>query len=246
MASQLEKLAYEVKYTAGSYLDSLMSIPIWFGEKILKSSQRVLRKNNHDFLNPDDIMKNSPLYKKRQNMRDSLDTRPGALYVQSNIVAMVPFFLVGMPAAEAAAGVIENAVPEASELSKNIGISLSTLACQMATIYAAFTMSEARVNKQKYLNENGKLSMKKIGKMSWNTVKTFWKFDLSYITAKTALQTAYLLNDQDPWEASAIADALALPAWYTVAIALGLRGGLIETKKTEELYRKKLNKQTNN
>ncbi len=235
MTSQLEKLAYEAKYTVGTYLDSLMSVPIWAGEKIIRGSKRLIGKEGSE-LTSDEIFKRSPIYRTRRRLRDSLDTRPGALYVRSNLLAAVPFLAIGMPAAELADKGIEDIIPYAPELGKCLVNSLITLSAQMITGYSSYVAFEVHANPQKYHGENGKLNTSRIAKTAWDTIKTFWKFDLTYITGKTALQTAYLMNGQDPWEASAVADGLVIPVWYSVAIPLGLRGGLIETNKTSEIY----------
>tara|TARA_Y100000310_G_scaffold341676_1_gene441616 strand:- start:13226 stop:13372 length:147 start_codon:yes stop_codon:yes gene_type:complete len=47
----MSKLAYDVKYTAGSYLDAAISIPISTGRGISKLSEIVLGDRCPDFLN---------------------------------------------------------------------------------------------------------------------------------------------------------------------------------------------------
>jgi len=232
--SKLEKTAYFAKYTAGSYLDALSCVPIWAAEKIAQGSEKVLGDKNPKFLSVDYTHENSQIYKGRERLRDSLDTRPGALFLQSNIIGVIPFITAGMPAAELAQSGIEEYLSDASELTKCVLNSLCTLGAQMAAGYGTFMANEIRVNKQKYVNENGRLSISKIGKGTLNTAKAFLKFDLSYTAGKTAGQTFMLYQGQDPWKASGIFDSLVIPLWYAISIPLGLNNGVIETKQTQE------------
>jgi hypothetical protein len=227
---------YEAKYTVGTYADCAMSIPIWAAEKIGQSARMILGNRTPEFFDVGKMSERSEIYRVREKLRENLDTRPGALYVQSNVLALVPFVAVGMPAAELANSGIEGLMSDAPELAKCAVNSVVTLGAQMATGYTGFMMNEVRTNRKKYVGKDGKLSAKKIGAGFWNTVKTFWKFDLSYIVAKLGLQTRYLMTGRDPWAASIEADGLAVPLWYVVAVPLGLKGRIIETKDSERVY----------
>ena len=94
--------------------------------------------------------------------------------------------------------------------------------------------NEIRVNKHKFTNQEGKLSVKKIGNGFKNAVKAFLTFDLSYIASKTVGQSVLLYQGRSPGMASAIFDSIVIPAWYTVAIPLGLKNNVIETKETRK------------
>ena len=230
--SKLDKIKYCVKYTGGSYLDLFSSVPIWASEKIAQASNRLFGEKNPRFLSEDYIHQNSSVYKSRERLRNNLDTEPGALFLQSNIIGALPFFIAGIPAAELAQQGIEKYLSEAPKIIQYTTNSLSTLLTQMAVGYTAFMANEIRVNKQKYV-ENGKLSAKKIGNGFKNAVKAFLSFDLSYVLAKTGGQSLLLAQGKDPWKASGIFDSLAIRLWYALGIGIGLNKGVIETRETK-------------
>jgi hypothetical protein len=232
--SKLDKIMYCVKYTGGSYLDALSSMPIWTSEKIAQASHKVFGERNPRFLSEDYIHENSPVYKGRRKLRDNLDTKPGALFLQSNIIGAIPFVIAGMPAAEFTQQEIEKYLSEAPKIVQYTSASLATLLSQMVVGYTVFMANEVRVNKQKYVNENGKLSARKIGNGLKNAIKAFLTFDLSYIGAKTGGQSLLLAQGKDPWKASGMFDALAIPAWYALGIGISLKSGVIETKETKK------------
>lgn len=231
--SKLDKMIYCVKYTGGSYLDALSSIPTWASEKMAQASHKIFGEKNPRFLSEDYIHENSLIYKGRRKLEDNLDTKPGALFLQSNIIGVIPFVIAGMPAAEFAQQGIERYLSEAPKIVQYTSISLTTLLSQMIVGYTAFMANEIRVNKQKYVGENGKLSTRKIGERFKNAIKAFLTFDLSYIGAKTGGQSLLLAQGKNPWKASGIFDALAIPAWYALSIGIGIKSGVIETKETK-------------
>jgi hypothetical protein len=211
----LEKLTYDCKYTLGSYADALISVPISLAKR-LSSNWETCKAN-------------SPTYRLRESLRDKLDTEPGVKYLQSNVVGAIPFFVVGMPAAEAAESLIELYSSEMGELTKGFANSICTLTAQMVVGYSGFMANEIRNNPTKY-RIDGKLNSKKMVVGFGNVIKAFLKFDLTYAVAKTALQTHFLFVGKDPWKASGIADSIATPLWYLVTIPLGLRNGIIEAE----------------
>lgn len=237
--SQLEKILYCGKYTAASYLDALVSMPIWAAEKVSKGSEMIFTYKTPKFFSWEKIQEESPVYRFRENLRDSLDTKPGVLFLQSNLIASIPFVVVGMPAAEFAYDIIEMYVSNAPETVKYATNSLITLAVQMLTWYTIFMVNEVRVNKEKYISENNRLSIKKIGTGLKNAVKAFLSFDLSYIGAKVLGQSGLLVKGSEPWQASGIFDVLSAPIWHTVAISFGLRNNLIETKQTRKWHKER-------
>ena len=241
--SKLEKAVYYTKYTVGSYVDAIASIPIWLVEKTSKRSERILGERNPNFLSWNHIKSGSEIYNGREKLREKLDTKPGALFIQSNVIGAIPFFLVGMPAAELAQEGIDTYLSRASEIVQYATNSAVTLTAQMVTGYTGFMVNEVRTNKQKYVNENMKLSAKKIGSGLAKTVKAFLSFDIPYIVGKLGGQSYLLSKGKDPWIASGIFDSLAIPAFSIVAIPLGLWSGVIETKQTKK--RKKKNKVEN-
>ncbi len=232
--SRLEKIVYYGEYTAGSYLDAAISIPIWTAEQVSRGSEKLLKDKIPNFLSLDYTKSNSPVYKCRESLRDKLDTKPGVAFLQSSMAGLVPFFLAGMPAAEIAQKGIDSYMPNAPELMKYTVNSFITLGAQMATSYIAFMASEIKTNLQKYVGEDNKISPKKVWSGFKIAVKTFLSFDLSYIGFKAVGQSALLAAGKDPWKASGIADSVAIPVWYVVAIPLGLSKGLIETKHTKK------------
>ncbi|MFH1585754.1 MAG: hypothetical protein ABIB79_03235 [archaeon] len=115
---KLDKLLYNAKYTAGSYADLFMSIPIWGGEKTANLSERLLKEKCPQFLREDYTKQQSQIYNCRERMRQNLDTRPGMLYLQSNLVATIPFIAIGSATAEVAQSGIEKLVPDIPEIAK--------------------------------------------------------------------------------------------------------------------------------
>jgi len=240
--SKLEKLSYDVKYTAGAYLDASLSLPIVVSEKLGDLSKKIFKEKNSSFLSNEVIRANSPVYQFRERLREELDTKPGASYLQSNLVAVLPFFLVGMPAAELAEKGINHWAKDIPEVAKYAINSAITLTTQMIFGYTTFMANEVRTNQHKYKKENGKFSPKKITSGLFNSIKAFLSFDIPFSVGKVGGQSLFLYQGKDPWIASGLFDSISFPAWYSIAIPLGLHKGLIETKQTE--YWKKL-EQTN-
>lgn len=230
--SGLERALYYAKYTVGSYADAIVSIPIWTTEKIAKASETVFGRNNPEFLSWSHITNRSEVYRGREKLRDSLDTRAGALYLQSNVIGVIPFVLVGMPVAELAQDGIEAYISRVPEIVQYATNSLVTLAAQMVAGYTTFMANEVRVNKHKYVDEAGRIKIRKIGIGLKNAVKAFLTFDLSYIGSKTIGQSVLLAQGKNPWKASALFDTIAFPAFWSLAVYLGLRNNVIETKQT--------------
>ena len=230
----LEKLAYDSKYTLGTYADLAMSVPIGASQYICKGIEKICKDKTPEFFNWNKITQESPTYKIRKNLRTKLDTEPGVKFIQSCLLGLAPFILIGMPVAEGTEKFIGKYFPKMPELAKCLSNSIATIGAQMITGYTTFMVNEIRTNKHKYQNEKGKLNMKKLSKGLKNTIKTFLKFDLSYTAGKSGLQTYFLMKGKDPWKASGIADAIATPLFYLVSIPLGLHNGIIETKKTKK------------
>lgn len=229
--TKLEQVLNYTKYTAGSYYDAISSIPIWVAEKISRTSDRLFGEKNPRFLSWQYTQDRSPIYKSRETLREKLDTRPGALFLQSNVIGAIPFVVAGMPAAEAAQAGIDYYLSNAPEIVKYATNSLSTLLMQMAAGYTVYMGNEVRVNFQKY-SENGNLKARKVWQGFKTAAKAFLKFDLTYIGLKTGGQSTLLGLGEDPWKASGIFDTLAIPIWYTVAIPLALKNKVIETKNS--------------
>lgn len=229
----LEKIIYGCKYTAGSYADVLMSLPIVTSEYLCRGVEKSFQNKTPDFFKWNYTQEKSPTYKTRETLREKLDTELGVKFIQSSLVSVIPFFLVGMPAAEAATSLVEKYTPEMGELSKCITNSFCTLGVQTAVGYTAFMANEIRINKDKYQNEYGKLSPKKIAVGFGRVIKTFLSLDMIYVFGKTGLQTYFLLKGKDPWKASGIADSIGIPFFWVFMISLGLHTGLIETKETK-------------
>ncbi|MBI5066569.1 hypothetical protein HZA97_10155 [Candidatus Woesearchaeota archaeon] len=228
---------YKTKYTLGSYADLFMSAPIGVARGVSKATGCLCDKLNYEtpeFFNWEKTTQNSPTYKARQSLREKLDTEPGVKFLQSNLLSVPPFFLIGMPAAEGMHVLIQKHMGQTPEIVQYVTNSLGTLLAQMITGYLTFMIGEVYSNKQKYVNENGKLSAKKIGKGVLTALKTFLTFDLSYIGMKTAGQSTMLALGKSPAMASALTDLMAFPAYWSIAIPLGLKKGLIQARKPKE------------
>lgn len=223
------------KYAAGSYLDGALSLYLSLLENGYNIKDSVNGTDNlNQFKSSWDSVKEYTLgYNLREKLRNSMDTRPGVLYLQSNLIGAIPFFGIGMPAAELAQVGIEKLMPEESEILKNAINSCVTLVSQFVFGYGGFMINEVRTNKYKYVNEKGKLSPKKIFNGLVKFAKAGLSFDIPYTSSKLAGQTYLLLEGKDPWQASALFDLAAIPVWYGVAIPLGLKYGVIETKFTK-------------
>lgn len=232
--SRLEQLGYEAKYTLGAYADRIMSLPIFAGEKIAGGIEKVLGDKTPESLTAQYTREHSALYKAREKLRDSLDTRPGSVYLGSNFIAAIPFFGIGIPTAEFAQVGIDRFMSGTSEIGQAITNSAITLASQMITGYSTFMVMEVISNRDKYVDESNHLMLGKIGKCLKNTVKAFLSFDLTYMGAKTLGQSYLLMQGKDPWIATSLFDSVAVPTFSALAVFLGLRGGLIETKKTKQ------------
>jgi hypothetical protein len=227
----LDQLIYDCKYTLGSYADAIMSVPIRTSECICKGAEKIFAEKTPRFFKWNLIKEESPTYKLRKNLRKKLDTEPGVKFIQSNLIGAIPFIFIGMPVAELARDLTEKYAPNIGELEKCIANSLCTISSQIVMGYTIFMGNEIRTNRKKYQNENGKLSIKKISAGLKKTIKTFLKFDIAYFVGKTGLQTNFLMNGEDPWKASGIADVFATPIFYALSVPLGLHNGIIETKR---------------
>jgi len=222
------------KYTAGSYADAFMSMPISVARGISGLTKLVLKEKTPEFFDLDKTQQNSPVYQSRKTLREKLDTEPGVKYLQSNLLATIPVFIVGMPAAEGIQNLINNHLTGMPETAQYITNSLRTLGVQMVIGYTVFMANEVRTNREKYVDKNNKLNAGKIKDGLVKALKAFLTFDLTYVGIKTTGQTVMLASGKSPWKASAIADILAVPVYWSVSIALGLSKGLIDVKKQTE------------
>ncbi len=238
MGKKLQRLGYEAKYTLGSYVDGIMSIPIFTGEKIAHGIEKVLGENTPKCLTREYTREHSLLYQTRQKLRDSLETRPGSIYLGNNLLSAIPFFGAGIPTAEFAQSGIEYFIEKSPELVQSGVNSLITLAAQIVTGYSAFMGIEVFSNRHKYVDEGNRISGSKVKDCLKNTIKTFLPFDLSYIATKMVGQSWLLLEGKDPWVATSLFDSMAIPTFTALAVVLGLRGGIIDTKRIKE-FRKK-------
>ena len=93
--AKLGRLAYMGKYTAGSYLDAFMSVPIGVGEMMAKGFDGAFGDNNPSFLSYEFTHERSEIRGGREKLREKLDTRSGAVFVQSNLIGAVPFVVAG-------------------------------------------------------------------------------------------------------------------------------------------------------
>ena len=226
------KLSYYAKYAAGSYLDLLVSLPILTSESVSKTSERMLRDNTPEFLKWEKITQKSQTYKMREKLRDDLDTRAGSVFLQSNLLAAIPFALVGVPAAELAQRGIDNLISDFPEIVKYATNSSITLMAQTLIGYTTFMINEVRENREKY-TENGRIKPGKVYEGLKKAVKSFLSFDILYTVSKILGQSWLLYKGKDPWKATLLFDTVALPTFFLVAIPLGLHYGIIETKKAD-------------
>ena len=225
---------YYTKYTAGAYADALASIPIGAAEQIAKGSEKILGEKNPSFLSWEKIKDKSQVYRAREKLREKLDTRPGALFIRSGLISTIPFVLAGIPTAELAQAGIDKYLSEAPKIVQYVADSSATLASQLVMGYTAFMAAEVHANKEKYVNEKGNLSVKKIASGFWNVSKTFLLMDIPYALAKLGGQSYFLATGRDPWKASTLFDSLAIPFFFAASIPLGLSQGVIETKQTNQ------------
>ncbi len=237
--SEKHKFGYYSVYTLGSYVDLFICVPIDSAKYTSKGIEKLCDKLNIETpkcIKWENIKENSPTYKTLEKLRDKLDTRGGTVFLQSNLIATAPIVFAGMPAAKYAQElVIENYLKNTSELTQNLTNSLITLGVQMAVGYTFFMANEIRANKDKYVDENGKLSSSKIYSGFKTAVKTFLSFDLTYIASKLAGQSYFLSQGKDPAIASVLFDSFAIPVFYTVMIPISLKSGMIHAKKFENV-----------
>jgi hypothetical protein len=227
--TQKEKFLYDTKYTAGSYADLLLSMPIAAAQYVCKAA--ALRDKPPQALQWDEIKSKSPIYRLRERLRESLDTQPGMKYLVSNYVCLPPFYLIGAPAAEAAQGFIDQYLTNAPQIVQYASNAVVTISAQLAFGYATFQASEIVQNMDQY-RTGGKLSAKKMLQGYWNTTKAFIKFDLPYIGGKIVGQSLFLGLGKDPASASNLFDAFGIPLWYTFTVSIGVRNNLLENKET--------------
>ena len=140
-----------------------------------------------------------------------------------------------MPAAEYAQDAIKEYLDQMPIIAQYITNTLITLSAQMAVGYTTFMANEIRVNKEKYVEKNGKLSSNKIYDGLKTTFKTFLPFDLIYGGAKIAGQSYLLSEGKDPAIASVLFDSLAIPTFYAIMIPISLKTGMIQTKKLKNI-----------
>ena len=236
--SKKHKTAYYSAYTFGSYADLVMCIPIDSTKYVSKGIEKICDKLNVETpkcLSWENIKENSPTYKTLEKLRDKLDTRGGTVFLQSNLIAIAPFILAGMPAAEYAQDAIKEHLDQMPIIGQYITNTIITLSAQMAVGYTTFMANEIRANKEKYTSENGKLSSSKIYDGVKTAVKTFLLFDLTYGAAKIGGQSYFLSQGKDPSIASALFDSIAMPLFFAVMIPVSLKSGMIQTKKLENL-----------
>lgn len=219
MTSQLEKLKYDVKYTALSYADFALSVPILLADAAIRGDAR------------DRMHKESPTYRAREQLRERHDTRPGSTYIGNNLIALPAFYFSGPPVAEWTGAQLHESFPQMSQAWKFIIDGAATITAQMAVAYTVFQGTDAYNNPEKY-RVDGRFSPLKFAKEYWKTVKAFISFDIPYISGKTGGQALLLARGHDPGIASKLFDNVATPLWYAVMIPLGIRWNLIDNRET--------------
>ena len=92
------------KYTAGSYLDISLSSYLSILEKGYDIKDNIFGKKNTELYKSswESVRDYTPGYRVREKLRETMDTKPGMLYLQSNLISTIPFVSVGMPVAELA------------------------------------------------------------------------------------------------------------------------------------------------
>jgi len=236
--SQKHKFGYYSIYTTGSYVDLFMCVPIDSSKYVSKGVEKLCDKLNvetPEFFSWENIKENSPTFMALEKLRDKLDTRGGTVFLQSNLIAIAPFVLAGMPAAEYAQDAIKEHLDQMPIIGQYVTNTIITLSAQMVAGYTTFMANEIRANKEKYIDENGKLSSSKIYDGFKTAVKTFLLFDLTYGAAKIGGQSYFLSQGKDPSIASALFDALAMPLFFAIMIPVSLKSGMIQTKKFENI-----------
>ncbi|MCA9459145.1 MAG: hypothetical protein KC550_01195 [Nanoarchaeota archaeon] len=230
-----EDLSYYLKYTGGTYADICMSLPIVTTQKISENLEKILGFDETHSLKWENIMKKSPVFKKREKLREELDTLPGVLNIRSNILAGTAMFVLGIPAAELAWDLMYETLKNSSELVQYASNSLITLMTQIAIGYGSFMIGDIHANKEIY-SANNSLSTQKIYSRFLKAVRSYLPFDLIYSGMKFSGQLYFLSEGEDPGYASAFADTLALPIFYALTISFGLHTGLIETKENSHKH----------
>jgi hypothetical protein len=234
MKSKSEKLAYDCRYTAGTYADCLMSLPIGAAKGIYAISSKISKmtgKKTLAILSREDLA-NSPVFQARERLRKNLDTQPGMKYIVSNLVAVPPFYLAGIPIAEGLHNLANDVLPNMPVVLEYIINSAGTIFGQFAVGYSTYQIADIVQNTYKYRNDKGNLSPIKMLKGYWETTKAFIKFDVPYIAGKIAGQSTLRAFGKDPGIASVIFDSAAIPLWYLVAIPWGIRNNLIDNQET--------------
>lgn len=237
------KLRYDIKYTLGSYADLALSVPILAAKGIAKTSEYIANKvgyKNPDCLNWDNIEQRSETCSARKTLRDKLDTRPGNLFIVSNLVALAPFYFAGSPVADFAADMLKKHCPDANEIAKCVTNSAGTILGQFIAGYTTYMASEVTLNKQKFVNDKGKISPRKVWDEFKNAAKAFFfVFDAPYATLKLAAQSYMISQGQNPGVASEMFDNILLPTYFGTCIPLGLHKRMIITNKSDELFPEK-------
>jgi len=225
-----DNLFFYFKYTIGTYLDIIFSIPIFIFQQFFKYFKVIIKLNEINSLKLDSIIENSSIFKKRKKLREELETLPGVLNIRSNIVASILMILTGIPIAKFAWNLIYNIVKDSSILIQYISNALITVMAQLLIGYLFFIIIEIYSDKKKY-SKNNILSSKKIFKGLVKIINSYLIFDIIYFVMKISGQLFFLYLGKDPGYASFYTDLIAFSLFYIFALFFGLHTGLIQIEK---------------
>lgn len=141
-------------------------------------------------------------------------------FIINGAISTVPFIVGGIAGAE-----LSELVTDSKEITS--GISTAT---QYAAGYSAFMTLQARDNRDVY-QRDGRWDYKKLMLGTAKTAFSLGVAEVAYIFGRSGLIDYFLNKDYSPTASSILADSIAIPMFFLVAIPLAKKTGLI--KRTE-------------
>jgi hypothetical protein len=238
---KLERAKYMAKYTANTYIDYILSAPLFITENVYKGIGCIEEKltGKIEFADWKSVKEHTPGYKTRENIREKWDTEHGVNLINSNLAGMVAFLVAGPIVAEATYKGLEQIIPQDSpvirQLTTSIATSIAGYIAGNGTVIADFTLYRDRKN---HLKQDGSIDLKKVYKTGKDMIIAALGFDIPFFGGKILTQTVLINQGMDPAPASLVYDTAGIFAWYTYLIPASLYKSIIKPNPSQDVNTK--------
>jgi len=139
-------------------------------------------------------------------------------FIKNGLIATIPFMAGGIGGAELADLVTDS----------NAIITATSTVSQYILGYTTFMGMHAHDNRDVYRSD-GKWDYKKLAIDTGKTIVSLGVAELAYIFGRSWLMDYFLSKDYSSTKASLMADAIAIPGFFGIALPIAKKTGLIKS-----------------